>query len=144
MSSRVVKDIRAREKAKIRVIKKWISTSKVPGIKKNELCYQFVDRNGDGIEATADGDKIEYFDKIIRLQSCYRVTGYVCTKPRDYMATINHPASLIIGKKAKFVPIESADIPNIYFGFVSYEVLRGRIKVNKMLTGTCNTLTRFN
>ncbi|XP_022019498.1 uncharacterized protein LOC110919539 [Helianthus annuus] len=137
MSSRAVKDIRVREKAtaiEIRVIKQWISTSKVPGIKKNELCYQFVDRNGDGIEATADGDKIEYFDKIIRLQSCYRVTGYVCTKPRDYMATINHPASLIIGKKAKFVPIESADIPNIYFGFVSYEVLRGLIKVNKLLT----------
>ncbi|KAM0061823.1 putative nucleic acid-binding protein [Helianthus debilis subsp. tardiflorus] len=132
MSSRAIKDLRAREKAttiEIRVIKKWISTSKVSGIKKNELCYQFVDRNGDGIEATADGDKIEYFDKIIRLQSCYRVTGYVCTKPRDYMATINHPASLIIGKKEKFVPIESAYIPNIYFGFVSYEVLRGRIKV---------------
>ncbi|MFS7973641.1 hypothetical protein Hanom_Chr09g00859021 [Helianthus anomalus] len=52
------------------------------------------------------------------------------------MATINHPASLVIGKKAKFVPIESADIPNTYFGFASYEVLRGRIKVNRLLTGT--------
>ncbi|MFS7920603.1 hypothetical protein Hanom_Chr03g00226801 [Helianthus anomalus] len=92
---------------------------------------------GDGIEATTDGNKIEYFDKTIRLQSCYRVSGYVCTKPRDYMATIKHPVSLIISKKAKFVPIESADIPNIYFDFVSYELLRSRIKVNKLLTGTC-------
>ncbi|MFS7960955.1 hypothetical protein Hanom_Chr08g00709121 [Helianthus anomalus] len=95
---------------------------------------------GDGIEAVGKAGQVEYFDSIIRLQSCYKVTGYVCTKARDFMATVNHSASLIIGKKARFIPIEGQEIPKFCFGFARYEMLQNIIKNNKVLTGTFNCI----
>ncbi|XP_022004996.1 replication protein A 70 kDa DNA-binding subunit-like [Helianthus annuus] len=50
------------------------------------------------------------------------------------MATVNHSASLIIGKKARFIPIEGQEIPKFCFGFARYEMLQNRIKNNKVLT----------
>ncbi|MFS7969741.1 hypothetical protein Hanom_Chr09g00812711 [Helianthus anomalus] len=138
MSFRPLKAIRPMEKPQpieIRVVKKWMAQRKVQGVIKSEMCYQFVDKYGDGIDATAEAGEVEYYDSIIRLQSCYHVTGYVCTKARDYMATVNHEASLIIGKKARFVPKENLEIPTIYFGFAHYGLLKGRVKDNKLLTG---------
>ncbi|KAJ0759476.1 putative nucleic acid-binding protein [Helianthus annuus] len=138
MSFRRLKDIRPMEKPQpieIRVVKKWMAQTKTKDGVKSDLCYQFVDKYGDGIEAIADAGEVEYYDSIIRLQSCYRVTGYVCTKARDFMATVNHTASLTIGKKARFVPTDNLEIPTIYFGFAHYGLLKGRVKDNSLLTG---------
>ncbi|MFS8001514.1 hypothetical protein Hanom_Chr13g01191271 [Helianthus anomalus] len=54
------------------------------------------------------------------------------------MATVNHSASLIIGKKARFISIEGPEIPIFCFSFTRYEMLNNRVKNNKMLTGTAN------
>ncbi|KAL3636724.1 hypothetical protein CASFOL_019023 [Castilleja foliolosa] len=89
---------------------------------------------GDGIEATADVKHIEYFDNLIKLNSCYKVTGYICTGARTYMATIEHVASLVIGLKAVFEPITNADIPTDYFSLVTYEQIKRRIKDWRLLT----------
>ncbi|KAL3622557.1 hypothetical protein CASFOL_033968 [Castilleja foliolosa] len=114
----------------IRVLRKWISKGK-----KEELCYQFVDIHGDGIEATADVKQIEYVDSVINLQSCYRVSDYICTSRRTYMATVDHRASLVIGQKAKFRPVTNPNIPTVYFNFATYETIKTRIKDAKLLTG---------
>ncbi|MFS7963463.1 hypothetical protein Hanom_Chr08g00738351 [Helianthus anomalus] len=66
----------------------------------------------------------------------YMVTTYICSKPRDYMATIDHVASLILGRKASFTPVADLDIPNVYFKFSTYEMLIDRVKSYKLLTGT--------
>ncbi|MFS7921096.1 hypothetical protein Hanom_Chr03g00232691 [Helianthus anomalus] len=145
MAIKRVRDIRPMEKPQvieIRVVMKWIvvakptTNNKQTTNKKDELCYQFVDQHGDGIEATGDALEIEYFDSIIRLNSCYKVSGYVCTNERDYMATVNHTASIVIGRKAKFVPVENPNIPSMCFGFIPYDLLFNRIKNNKVLIGT--------
>ncbi|KAL3638423.1 hypothetical protein CASFOL_017794 [Castilleja foliolosa] len=109
MASQRVRDIRERHKSgviEIRVLRKWISKGK-----KEELCYQFIDAYGDCIEATADVKNIEHFDSVIQLFSYYRVTRHICTGPRTYMATVEHPASLVIGQKATFERITNDAIP---------------------------------
>ncbi|KAJ0930085.1 putative nucleic acid-binding protein [Helianthus annuus] len=50
------------------------------------------------------------------------------------MATVNHTASIIIGRKAKFVPVKNPNIPSMCFGFIPYDLLFNRIKNNKVLT----------
>ncbi|KAL3629937.1 hypothetical protein CASFOL_026249 [Castilleja foliolosa] len=132
MASQRVRDIRERHKSgviEIRVLRKWISKGK-----KEELCYQFIDTYGDCIEATADFKNIEHFDSVIQLFSCYRVTGHICTGPRTYMATVEHPASLVIGQKATFERITNDAIPTVYFNFATHDTIKGRIKQTKLLT----------
>ncbi|KAL3639923.1 hypothetical protein CASFOL_014891 [Castilleja foliolosa] len=132
MACQRVRDIRERQKPgtiEIRVLRKWISKCK-----KEELCYQFCDAHGDCIEATADVKHIEYFDSVIQLQSCYKVTGYICIGPRTYMATVDHPASLVIGQKAKFDRTTNDNIPTAYFNFATYDTIKGRIKDSRLLT----------
>ncbi|KAL3652345.1 hypothetical protein CASFOL_002026 [Castilleja foliolosa] len=102
--------------------------------KKEELCYQFVDIYGDGIEATAEVKHIEYFDSLIQLRSCYKVNRYICTGARTYMATVEHVASLVIGQKTVFEPVTNLDIPSVYFNFATYETIKTRIKDSKLLT----------
>ncbi|KAL3651616.1 hypothetical protein CASFOL_004618 [Castilleja foliolosa] len=95
MASQRIRDIREQHKSgviEIRVLKKWISKGK-----KEELCYQFID-----CYATADVKHIEQFNSAIQLNCFYKVTGHICTGPRTYMATVDHPASLVIGQKARF------------------------------------------
>ncbi|KAM0006417.1 putative nucleic acid-binding protein [Helianthus debilis subsp. tardiflorus] len=143
MAIKGVRDIRPMEKPQlieIRVVKKWIVVAKPTMNKKDELCYQFVDQHGDGIEATGDTLEIEFFDSIIRLNSCYKVSGYVCTKASDYMATANHIASIV--RKTKFVPVENPNIPSMCFGFISYNLLFNRIKNNKVLTDSIGHVKR--
>ncbi|KAL3628077.1 hypothetical protein CASFOL_028179 [Castilleja foliolosa] len=127
-----INEVNKRQKTgiiEIRVVKKWITQGK-----KEELCYQFVDASGDGIEATAEVKEIEQFDSIIKLQSCYRLSGYIATGARTYMATVDHPASLVIGQKAKFEPVSHLSIPTVYFNFATYDMLKGRIKDPRLLT----------
>ncbi|KAL3633809.1 hypothetical protein CASFOL_022571 [Castilleja foliolosa] len=132
MACQRICDITERQKPltiEIRVLRKWISKGK-----KEELCYQFVDIHGDDIEATAEVKHIEYFDSVINLQSCYKMSGYICTGPRTYMATVDHSASLVIGQKAKFYPVTNPNIPTVYFKFATYETIKTRIKCAKLLT----------
>ncbi|KAL3652209.1 hypothetical protein CASFOL_001890 [Castilleja foliolosa] len=132
MTYQRVRDIRERQTPgtiEVRVLRKWISKGK-----KEELCYQFIDNYGDCIEATADVKHIEYFDSVIQLQSCYKVSGYIATGPRTYMATVDHAASLVIGQKARFDPATDQSLPSVYFSFATYETLKGRIKDPRLLT----------
>ncbi|KAL3616054.1 hypothetical protein CASFOL_040348 [Castilleja foliolosa] len=93
-----------------------------------EINNRFVYVYGDCVEATAELRHIKYFDSVIQLNCCYRVSNYVCVSPRTYMATVDHAASLLIGLKTKFTPIPSSDIPTAYFNFATYDTLKERIK----------------
>ncbi|KAL3643534.1 hypothetical protein CASFOL_014349 [Castilleja foliolosa] len=132
MECQRVRDIRERQKHRIievRVLRRWISRGK-----KEELCYQLVDVFGDCIEAVAEVKHVKHFDSVIQLQCCYRVSGYICTGPRTYMATVDHKASLVFGQKARFDPLPNPNIPIIYFNFATYETLKTRIKDSRILT----------
>ncbi|KAL3639600.1 hypothetical protein CASFOL_017507 [Castilleja foliolosa] len=113
----------------VRVLRKWITKGK-----KEELCYQFVDIYGDGIEAAAEVKQIEHFDLMIKLDLFYRVKGYICTSARTCMATVEHVASLVIGQKAVFEPLTNLDIPSVCFNFATYDTLKRRIRNPKLLT----------
>ncbi|KAL3636382.1 hypothetical protein CASFOL_020929 [Castilleja foliolosa] len=99
-----------------------------------EINNRFVDVYGDCVEATAEVKHIEYFDSVVHLNCCYKVSNYICVSPRPYMATIDHGASLLLGLKTKSTPIESTDIPTSYFNFATYDTLKGRINNLKLLT----------
>ncbi|KAL3647496.1 hypothetical protein CASFOL_008464 [Castilleja foliolosa] len=73
--------------------------------------------------------------RVVNLQSCYKVSGYICTGRRTYMATVDHSASLVIGQKAKFHPVTNHHIPTVYFKFATYETIKTRIKDTRLLTG---------
>ncbi|KAL3615999.1 hypothetical protein CASFOL_040293 [Castilleja foliolosa] len=51
------------------------------------------------------------------------------------MATVDHAASLVIGRKARFDPAPDLSIPNVYFKFATYDMLKTRIKDPRLLTG---------
>ncbi|KAL8250324.1 hypothetical protein R6Q59_034017 [Mikania micrantha] len=114
----------------IRVAKRWILTGT-----RQEICYLFVDKHGDGIEATADIDQKKYFESIIEVQSCYTVSKYVVIGNRNFMPVLKHEASLKLGKKAIFEPLSTGDIPNHFFQFASYDELDNRMTLPKQLTG---------
>ncbi|KAD7479922.1 hypothetical protein E3N88_03058 [Mikania micrantha] len=97
----------------IRVLKKW----KLSG-DKEEICYLFVDKHGDGIEATVDVDPKNYFEPAIEVQSCYKVTKYVVVENRNYNPILKHEASIKIGKKAYFEQFSGEHIPRYYIGVV--------------------------
>ncbi|KAL3654635.1 hypothetical protein CASFOL_001620 [Castilleja foliolosa] len=131
MAYQRVRDIKERQKPgtiEVRVLRKWTAKGK------KELCYQFIDTYGDCIEATADVKQEEHFDTVIQLQSCYKVSGYIATSPRTYMATVDHAASLVIGRKARFEPATDQSIPSAYFSFATYDMLKGRIRDSRLLT----------
>ncbi|KAD0670024.1 hypothetical protein E3N88_16263 [Mikania micrantha] len=113
----------------IRVIKRWILTGT-----RQEICYLFVDKHGDGIEVTADIDQKDYFESIIEVQSCYTVSKYVVIGNRSFMPVLKHEASLKIGKKAIFEPLLADDIPDHFFQFASYDELDNRMTLPKQLT----------
>ncbi|KAL3656008.1 hypothetical protein CASFOL_000404 [Castilleja foliolosa] len=98
------------------------------------LCPSIPIDGGDCIEATTDVKHVEYFDSVIRLQSCYRVSGFIATGPRTYMATVEHDASLVIGQKARFEPATNLEISIVYFNFAIYDMLKTRIKDTRLLT----------
>ncbi|KAL3618739.1 hypothetical protein CASFOL_037401 [Castilleja foliolosa] len=140
MACQRIRDIKQRQKAQsieIRVLRKWTSKGK-----KEELCYQFVDAYGDSIEATAELKHGKHFEPLVQVQSCYKVSGYICTGPRPYMATVEHPASLVIGQKARFKPITNDNIPTEYFNFATYDTIKRRIKDQRLLTDYIGRLER--
>ncbi|MFS7945394.1 putative nucleic acid-binding, replication factor A [Helianthus anomalus] len=145
MSSKRLSDMKEHDKPEpieIRVVKTWIPVGKKqePSAKSQtksqsqELCYLFVDKHGDAIEAIADQKEQAYFDSIIKVQSCYRVNNYIVVEPRKYMPTIQHNASLRIGKRARFVPLSDTNIPTQYFNFANYEEIKSRSESTKLLT----------
>ncbi|MFS7985025.1 hypothetical protein Hanom_Chr11g00993481 [Helianthus anomalus] len=145
MSSKRLSDMKEHDKPEpieIRVVKTWIPVGKKqePSAKSQtksqsqELCYLFVDKHGDAIEAIADQKEQAYFDSIIKVQSCYRVNNYIVVEPRKYMPTIQHNASLRIGKRARFVPLSDTNIPTQYFNFANYEEIKNRSESTKLLT----------
>ncbi|KAD5317255.1 hypothetical protein E3N88_17201 [Mikania micrantha] len=131
----------APEPLEIRIIRKWI-----PYIKKQEknpeLCYLFVDIHGDAIEAVADLDHEVYFDSLIVLQTCYIVNNYISVPSRTYMPSVQHQASLRIGKRATFKPLFGKDLPCYYYKFASYNDLEARMEVPKLLTDYIGRIER--
>ncbi|KAL3651530.1 hypothetical protein CASFOL_004532 [Castilleja foliolosa] len=118
----IVRDIKERKKngiIEIRVLRKWITKGK---------------KEGDAIEATGDVKHIEHFDYVIKLESCYKLSGYIATGARTYMATVDHPASLVIGQKTRFDTAPELSLPTVYFNFATYDMLKKRIKDARLLT----------
>ncbi|KAL3655666.1 hypothetical protein CASFOL_000062 [Castilleja foliolosa] len=134
MECQRIRDITQRQAPRtieVRVLRKWISKGK-----KEALCYLLVDAYGDCIESVAEVKHIEHFDSMIRLQSCYKISDYICTGPRTYMATVDHAASLVFGRKARFDEVTNPNIPTVYFSFATYETIKTRIKDTRLLTAS--------
>ncbi|MFS7902691.1 putative nucleic acid-binding, replication factor A [Helianthus anomalus] len=117
------------EPLQIRVIRKWI-----PFGKRQELCYLFVDINGDAIEAIADLNHQSHFESCITLESCYTITDYLSDTARSYMNVVPHTTCIRLGLRTSFREIDDNAIPHYYFNFVNYDRLRPRINNNLLLT----------
>ncbi|KAK9051441.1 hypothetical protein SSX86_028068 [Deinandra increscens subsp. villosa] len=90
--------------------------------------------NGDAIEARYD-IKDRHLDSKIKEDSCYNIDGHVCTDARSSGRVVNHPASILIAKRAKVDAIADRPIPHFYYNFANYEMLEDRVKPeNKLLT----------
>ncbi|XP_076887723.1 uncharacterized protein LOC143537952 [Bidens hawaiensis] len=113
----------------VRVVRRWI-----PPETEIECWYLFVDRNRDAIQVVADLRDVEHFNAIITLQSCYRVTNYICESCRYIGKVVPHCAIIRIGKAATFLQILDDGFPSHYFNFVTYENLRARLNKRQLLT----------
>ncbi|KAD4981775.1 hypothetical protein E3N88_18446 [Mikania micrantha] len=100
------------------------------------------DGKGDAIEAVADLDHEVYFDSVIVLQTCYIVNNYISVPSRTYMPSVQHEASLRIGKRATFKPLFGKDLPCSYYKFASYNDLEARMEVPKLLTDYIGRIER--
>ncbi|CAH1445052.1 unnamed protein product [Lactuca virosa] len=73
----------------LKVIRKWLSYGE-----KVECCYIFLDKSGDAIEAYGYlGDK-GYFDSIMRMESCYSISNYVCDNGNTFFDTVPHKTKI--------------------------------------------------
>ncbi|KAJ0781201.1 putative replication protein A, OB [Helianthus annuus] len=125
------------EPIQIRVIRKWI-----PFGKRQELCYLFVDINGDAIEAIADLNHQSHFESRITLESCYTITDYLSDTARSYMNVVPHTSCIRLGLRTSFREIDDNAIPHYYFNFVNYDRLRPRINNNLLLTDYIGRLVK--
>ncbi|XP_076894907.1 uncharacterized protein LOC143547341 [Bidens hawaiensis] len=129
MNGRDISPGDAAEPIEVRVVRRWI-----PPETEIECWYLFVDRNGDAIQVVADLRDVEHFNVIITLQSCYRVTNYICENCRYTGKIAPHCAIIRIGKAAMFLQIIDDGFPSHYFNFVTYENLRARLNKHRLLT----------
>ncbi|XP_076897725.1 uncharacterized protein LOC143551098 [Bidens hawaiensis] len=112
----------------VRIIKKWI-----PHARPQLLCYLFVDVHGNAIKAVADVTDESYFDSVISVGSCYRVTDTLTVAAKTYQPAVSHEASLSIGRSVVFTPIQNNNIPTYHFEFASYDQLERHTKEQKQL-----------
>ncbi|CAI9292922.1 unnamed protein product [Lactuca saligna] len=106
---------------RIRVIKKWKTRTT-----EQDLCYLFVDRHGDAIEAVADPRKEQSLDDKMTVNLCYTVTGYVALPARKSRRVVQHDASVRLGDTALFEPLCDPDIPSYFYDFATYDILLAR------------------
>ncbi|CAI9270650.1 unnamed protein product [Lactuca saligna] len=106
---------------RIRVIKKWKTRTT-----EQDLCYLFVDRHGDAIEAVADPRKEQSLDAKMTVNLCYTVTGYVALPARKSRRVVQHDASVRLGDTSLFEPLCDLDIPSYFYDFATYDILLAR------------------
>ncbi|GJW45431.1 hypothetical protein Tco_0074230, partial [Tanacetum coccineum] len=66
-----------------RVCRKWISKS-VPEMKEIAFCCILIDKENKAIQANMDINNMDYFDPLLRLQSAYRISHFICKKTKPY------------------------------------------------------------
>ncbi|KAK9056578.1 hypothetical protein SSX86_023940 [Deinandra increscens subsp. villosa] len=105
----------------VRVIRKY-SVQWNPR-EKRKLFYLFTDSKGHAVEAKVDTRK-KRLDSQVFLYRCYRVTGYVVDPPLGFCQVVDAPATIVIGDRTVFQPVDVTDIPKQYFNFIRNEDLK--------------------
>ncbi|KAK9072458.1 hypothetical protein SSX86_008892 [Deinandra increscens subsp. villosa] len=105
----------------VRVIRKY-SVQWNPR-EKRKLFYLFTDSKGHAVEAKVDTRK-KRLDSQVFLYRCYRVTGYVVDPPLGFCQVVDAPATIVIGDRTVFQPVDVSDIPKQYFNFIRNEDLK--------------------
>ncbi|MFS7991132.1 hypothetical protein Hanom_Chr12g01067231 [Helianthus anomalus] len=117
---------------KIRVIRKW-----QPRLRNSDMYYFFIDKHGDGIQASVHWLDKELFERKITLFSCYLLEKYICDDQPTPPRVNSHIASIRMGTKASLTLIPTPDaFPMYYFNFCPYSDLSLRIGDDQeLLTG---------
>ncbi|KAK9073825.1 hypothetical protein SSX86_006419 [Deinandra increscens subsp. villosa] len=105
----------------VRVIRKY-SVQWNPR-EKRRLFYLLADVKGHAVEAKVETRK-KRIDSQVFLYRCYRVTGYVVDPPLGFCQVVDAPATIVIGDRTVFQPVDVADIPKQYFNFIRNEDLK--------------------
>ncbi|XP_035830934.1 uncharacterized protein LOC118480275 [Helianthus annuus] len=104
---------------KIRVIRKW-----QPRLRNSDMYYFFIDKHGDGIQASVHWLDKELFERKITLFSCYLLEKYICDDQPTPPRVNSHIASIRMGTKASLTLIPTPDaFPMYYFNFCPYSDL---------------------
>ncbi|KAK9048564.1 hypothetical protein SSX86_032471 [Deinandra increscens subsp. villosa] len=90
---------------------------------KRRLFYLFTDSKGHAVEAKVDTRK-KRLDSQVFLYRCYRVTGYVVDPPLGFCQVVDAPATIVIGDRTVFQPVDVSDIPKQYYNFIRNEDLK--------------------
>lgn len=100
-----------------------------------KLIKRFCYLQGGAIQAFARLSDKSYFDSLMKINGCYRLSNYICEKVSEYMLAIPHSTAIRIGKAAKFEEIPDVDFPRYYFNLIPHEKLSSRLNIHTILTG---------
>ncbi|KAK1434098.1 hypothetical protein QVD17_11016 [Tagetes erecta] len=139
MAYKKVSDIKPHDNAEpilIRVIRKW------KPFWKKEICFLFIDTEGNAIEAKGDLNSENHFNSTITLQECYIVSDYLSDTASSSSNVVPHPACIILGTRTTFTVFNDKNIPRNYFNFADYDQLRLRCDNHLLLTDYIGRMER--
>ncbi|PWA60863.1 hypothetical protein CTI12_AA378500 [Artemisia annua] len=117
-----------------RVYRKW-TAMKIPSLIPTGFSCILLDKKGAAIQANADMQEKERFERDLQINCVYRIQGFGFEKTDNWGKTLDNDMTLCFGKHTQVDLVTDDDYPVHYFNFAAYNELGGRLeKKNPILT----------
>nr|GEU53274.1 DNA helicase [Tanacetum cinerariifolium] len=121
-----------------KVYRKWVSKT-VPEMKPIAFCCILIDRENNAVQANIDLNKTNYFNMLLKPNTAYRISNFICEVTKPYQHTLENPVSLRFGKITTFEILteKESEFPKHHSEFKAYNQLQSivpyRDENNKMI-----------
>ncbi|PWA79628.1 nucleic acid-binding, OB-fold protein [Artemisia annua] len=117
-----------------RVYRKWTAMI-VPSLIPTGFSCILLDKKGSAIQANADLQEKERFERDLQTNCVYRIQGFGFEKTDSWGKTLDNDITLCFGKHTQIDLLKDDEYPTHYFNFAAYNELGGRLeKKNPILT----------
>ncbi|PWA41420.1 hypothetical protein CTI12_AA553090 [Artemisia annua] len=117
-----------------RVYRKW-TAMKVPSLIPTGFSCILLDKKGSAIQANADMQDKERFERDLQINCIYRIQGFGFEKIDNWGKILDNDITLCFGKHTQVDLLKDDNYPAHYFSFAAYNELGGRLeKKNPILT----------
>ncbi|PWA70993.1 DNA helicase Pif1-like protein [Artemisia annua] len=108
---------------------------KIPSLIPTGFSCILLDKKGTAIQANADMQEKERFERDLQINCVYRIQGFGFEKTDNWGKTLDNDMTLCFGKHTQVDLLTDDDYPAHYFSFAAYNELGGRLeKKNPILT----------